>query len=169
VEHVFRVLLVWIDGEEYSHHPSAEEEITAGKFKVLAYQAERKRKTRSFVMVARRNWRVEVATRNVRLPDSLRELSTMPDGMAVDRLLGVQDGKRWRPGIAGLEPAEANVIRRKVLDRWPTWEVSQELHITPGSVRVYLFEARRKLRRLLQAGSTVTLSGDRPLPNGSPP
>ena len=158
-EHIFRVLMVWLDGQEYVRDPLAEEEVTAGKFKVLADAATRRRH-RSFLLLAERNWRIELAKRNIKLPPQLAGIVDMPEKMAVDRLLGVQDGKRWRPGIAGLQPAEAHVIRRKVLDRWPTWEVCQEMHITPSSARVYLYEARRKLRACLRAEMTVTLPGD---------
>jgi DNA-directed RNA polymerase specialized sigma24 family protein len=132
------VLLVWIDGRLRYLEPSEEDASVALP-----------ERPKGFLLVAERNWEKEVRARQVKLPTELQRLYRLPDGEAVDRLIGYQEKNgTWHPGIASLLPHEAHVLRRRVLERWQNWEVAEELYVKVGSVYVYLHEARSKLKEL---------------------
>jgi hypothetical protein len=142
----FQVLWCWLEGDTYIDRPG--EELNPRQVDALRDSVAGRR--HGFALVVRRNWRAEQQTRNLELRDDrLRDLWKLPDGAAVDRLLGYQDADRWRPGIAPLEPAQAKVLRLSVIDRLPTWVMCRELHMTPGAVKKARSEGRRKLRELL--------------------
>lgn len=146
----FRVLLVWLYGAEQYRDPDIDEELTPAQLTAFAMAAGRR--PYGFGLVVRRNWRDEYQVRGIKLPYELRYLDKLPPGEAVNRLLGVQQGDRWYPGIAGVEPAEAAVVRRRVIERLSVWQIAKDTHLQPSTVRAYTSEARRKLRELLRLG-----------------
>lgn len=142
----FRVLLAWVLGELYLA-PDVDEELSGPQ--IEAFQSAAVRRRRAFALVVRRNWKLEAATRDLRLPPQLRELWTLPEGAAVDRLIGYQDGERWIPGIAGLEPQESRALRWRVLELESTEHVCRWLGgVPPSAAYKFVSEARRKLRTL---------------------
>jgi len=106
------------------------------------------RRTRyGFALVVQRNWRMEEQTRDVHLNGpALRDLWRLPEGQAVDRLVGYDDGPTWRPGIAGLEPQEARALRFSVVMRWGMGDIRKHTGMSAGAVYKARSEARRKLR-----------------------
>ena len=101
--------------------------------------------------MAQRNWRLEEQTREVHLNGpALRDLWKLPEGAAVDRLLGYDDGPTWRPGIAGLEPQEARALRYSVVMCWTLKDTERQTGMKPGAVYKARSEARRKLRAFFE-------------------
>lgn len=142
-----RFLLAWLDGRVEFVDPGVEEELTLGQLIALGGAVAQRRK--GFLLLVRRNWELEVTARRVALPHEVRELYRLPEGQVVDRLIGYQDGARWCPGIAGLEPAESRALRWRVLEYRPTADICRWLGCRPRTVYNHVSEARRKLRRCL--------------------
>lgn len=139
------MLMVWIDAVEVYVGATLDDELLPAVVSALEVAASDRPK--SFLLVALRNWELEVVARRVRLPREVRGLFTMPEGEAVDRLLGWEDGGgHWRPGLAGLQPAEARVLRLRVIDRRAVAEVAWALGVRERTVVNHMTEARRKLR-----------------------
>jgi hypothetical protein len=148
----FRVLMVWIDGWEAFADAHLDEELLPEHIIALGTAGAARRK--GFLLLARKNWELEFQARLVRMPRQIQGLFQLPDGQAVDRLIGYEDeGGRWVRGIAGLEPVEERVLRRSVVDRWPTWEIAREMRLQPSSVRAKRSDARSKLRAFLHLGA----------------
>lgn len=104
-----------------------------------------------WALVVERNWRKEEQTREVHLSGvALRDLWKLEEGQAVDRVLGYDDGNRWIPGIAGLEPAEARVLRYAVVERWGMEAMRGHLQMTSGAIWKAKSEGRRKLREFFR-------------------
>lgn len=145
----FHPLWVWLDGDEVYADARLAEDFGPEHVAALSHVGAGRRK--GFGLLVRRNWQTEWQTRRLRLPRELDRLglSQLPDGQAVNRLIGYDDGDRWVPGVAGLEPVESRVLRRSVIDRWATWEIASELKLAPSSVRAKRSDARRKLRTFL--------------------
>lgn len=141
----FRILLVWLDAERVYADAVLEEELLPEHVAALDSAGAGRRK--GFLLLARRNWELEFQARRVRMPRQVQGLFQMPEGQAVDRLLGHEDGGgRWHPGLAGLQPREAECIRLRVCERWSIWEIAADLRISRGAVDKALSEGRRKLR-----------------------
>lgn len=155
----FQVLLAWVLGEFYLE-PMATEELSEAQ--IEAFQSAAVRRPRSFAVVVKRNWKLEAATRDLRLPPELRELWTLPDGAAVDRLIGYEDGDRWCPGISGLEPTESKALRWRLLEYESTENICRWMKVTPRTVSNYTWEGLRKLRRLFRPEfATIAREGNR--------
>jgi DNA-binding CsgD family transcriptional regulator len=141
----FEALLVFVDAHQAYASPSAMDQILPREIEDMTEAASAS--VDGFLFAARRNWQVELITRGVQLPQSLGHLFRLPEGMAVDRLLGVHDDRGgWRAGIASLEPREAECIRLRVCERRATWEICRALGIRPASVHKAISEGRKKLR-----------------------
>lgn len=143
----FRLLLVWVDGHRTWTDEDAMQEITEGEAEAL--EAAAAAHADGFLLLGQRNWELEVRTRRVHLPSCVRPLFTMPDGEAVDRLLGWHDRHdRWHPGLAGLQPAEARVLRLRVCERRAVRDVAWALSVRERTVVNHMTEAWKKLDAL---------------------
>lgn len=141
----FRILLVWLDAERVYADAVLEEELLPEHVAALDSAGAGRRK--GFLLLARRNWELEFQARRVRMPRQVQGLFQMPEGQAVDRLLGHEDGGgKWHPGLAGLQQAEARVLRLRVIDRLAPKDIAWALDVKRGTVDNHLYEAHRKLR-----------------------
>jgi hypothetical protein len=138
----FRTLLLLLDRDQVYCDPAAEEELSPAQLEALPKVRSRRR---SFLWLARLNWRPVWAGREVDLPRELQQLWAMPEGTAVDRLIGYQDGDRWRPGIAPLEPMEGRALRYR-LEYRSTEDACRWLECKPSAYYKFVSEALRKLR-----------------------
>lgn len=67
-----------------------------------------------------------------------------------DRFVAGETHARAKAAIAGLPPAQREVITLRDVDGWTAEEVCQALAVTPGNQRVLLHRARSKVRRALE-------------------
>jgi hypothetical protein len=147
--------------------PHLDPELQVARMMVEAWTQERVTVVADFDDVAARAWLIV----EKRLQG--RELSRERDGRAAqvremaegsdpaDRLLGWwrtprRGAQQWVPGIAGMEPREAEAIRL-AMEGWQPWEIQR--HVKPKrdgempaleSVYAWLSEGRRRLRELFQ-------------------
>lgn len=140
----FELLWCWLNGEVLYESPA---EMLNEQHR-LALTSSVRRTRYGFALVVERNWRWEEQTREVHLNGpALRELWKLPEGAAVDRLLGYDDGPTWRPGIAGLEPQEARALRFTVVMHWGMGDIQRHTGLTARSIYNARSEAKAKLRR----------------------
>lgn len=144
----FRVLWAFLDGAEEYRGPTLEDEFPAAA--LVAFEAAAVRSQDGFGLLVWRNFGPEWSGRNLFLPAELRDLWRLPKGELVDRLVGYQDGDRWRPGMAGLEPTEGRAFRYRYLQRQSTEDACRWMGVKPGAYYKFASEARRKLRLYLQ-------------------
>jgi DNA-binding CsgD family transcriptional regulator len=160
----FRVLMVWIDGEEAFADERLDEELLPEHITALGAAGAARRK--GFLLLARRNWELEYQARLVRMPQEIRGLFELPDREAVRRLVGSWDNHdHYRPGLAGLTEIEARVLDLRIVDRRSTAEVGWALDVRDKTVRNHLAEARRKIRTWFYPPQLVISSS----PSGAAP
>lgn len=161
----FRVLLAWVLGELFVD-PDVGDELSDAK--VEAFQSAAVRRRRAFALVVRRNWRIERAIRGLDLPPELQEWDTLPEGAAVDRLIGYQDGKRFVRGLAGLEPQESMALRYRRLEFVTTDDACRWLRCKPSAYYKFVSEARRKLREFFGLEEGKMRAGGPTVSTGAP-
>jgi DNA-binding CsgD family transcriptional regulator len=165
----FRVLMVWIDGWEAFADAHLNEELLPEY--IIALDAAGAARRKGFLLLARKNWELEFQARLVRMPRQIQGLFQLPDGQAVDRLIGYEDeGGRWHPGLAGLQQAEARVLRMRIIRRQRVAEVAWALSVRERTIVNHMAEARRKLRQHFglysPAAIGVPYAASRPVPIG---
>ena len=164
----FRVLMVWIDGEEAFADALLDEELRPEAITALGAAGAARRK--GFLLLARRNWELEFQARRCRMPRLQQQMFELPEGEAVGRLIGTWDrGDRFRPGYAGLTEAEARVFEMRVVERRSTAEVGWALDIRDKTVQNHMAKAHGKLRAWFYPPAVVSSasSGAAPaLPDG---
>lgn len=143
----FELLWSWLNGEVLYESPAE----TLSEQHRLALTHSVRRSRYGFALVVERNWRKEEQTREVHLSGvALRDFWRLEEWQAVDRILGHDDGNRWVPGIAGLEPAEARVLRFAVCECWGMQAMKDHLRMTSPAIWKAKSEGKRKLREFFR-------------------